>query len=93
MSGQQSWYTSGVYTPQNREAAYTLSQMSAWNQSQGKPFPIQTQPVNAYGRPLQWNGYRWRTFNPATGQYERKRTATRKSNRKSNRRRATRRRR
>lgn len=78
---------SSYYTPQERETAYTLAQMGSWNQSQGRPFPIQTQPVNAFGRP--------RTWNASTGQWKRKRRGgTRRSNRrKATRRRNTRRRR
>ncbi len=92
---QQSWYTPGVYTPQNREAAYTLAQMGSWNQSQGRPFPIQSQPVSTTGQPKEWLGSQWYSPNPSTQGYRRKRRGgkSRKVYRKRSTRRANTRRR
>jgi hypothetical protein len=88
MSG--SWYTPGIYTPQNREAAYTLSRMAEFGSRPAgdpRPFPIEANPVTRTGQQQrvwmaqpffswgQWNPPGW--YSPVGGR--RKRTLRRKA--------------
>lgn len=102
MSGS-SWYTPGVYTAQNREAAYTLSKMAEFGSRPAgdqRPFPIQVNPVTRTGQQERvwmaqpfiawgrWNPPGW--YSPVGGG-KRKRTMKRKGKgRKGKKRSATR---
>jgi hypothetical protein len=99
-----SWYTPGMYTAQNRDAAYTLAKMSEFGARPAgdpRPFPIQANPVTRTGQnrvwvsqPFyaqgQWNPTGW--YSPKGGRRsstKRSRSTKRKTKRKGTTRKGT----